>query len=403
MDLRVITDTEALAAACEAYARAPYVTVDTEFMRERTYWPILCLVQLGRPRREGESEEDWRRDGALIVDPMAKGLSLEPLFVLMADESVMKVFHAARQDVEIFLYLSGAVPTPLYDTQVAAMVCGFGDQVGYETLVRKIVGQGLDKSSRFTDWSRRPLSEKQLRYALGDVTHLRTIYETLSERVERAGRTHWVAEEMGLLADPATYITEPEEAWKRLRLKNPAPKLFHAARALAAWREREAQRRNVPRNRVMKDDALRELAASRPSDIETLSKSRLLTRENRGGEQAQSILDVLSEIGKGDGPPPPRERDAPRPTAAQSAIAELLRTLLRAKAAKADVAARLIASASDLDLLAVSDDDELPALQGWRREVFGEDALRLKRGEIALSASRRGVRVVELPKEQGGS
>ena len=397
MNFKVVTNTEDLAEICRAYAAAPYVTVDTEFMRERTYWPILCLVQIGRPQFEGESDSDWQRDGACIVDPMASGISLEPLFELMADENVLKVFHAARQDVEIFQNLAGAVPVPLYDTQVAAMVCGFGDQVGYETLVRKIVNASLDKSSRFTDWSRRPLSEKQLHYALGDVTHLREIYETLSERVATAGRSKWVAEEMGILTDPATYITEPADAWKRLKMRNPNAKLYAAACALAAWREEEAQRRNVPRNRIIKDDAIMELAASRPKNVEALNKSRLLTRDNRGGDAANGILAALEKAEAGGGPALPDPKDSVRPSAGQTALAELLRTLLRAKAADADVAPRLIASTSDLDRLAIeAKPDDLAALQGWRREVFGDDALRLKRGEIALSAGPQGVHVVDL-------
>ena len=397
MNLRVVTTTEELAEICRAYASVPYVTVDTEFMRERTYWPILCLVQLGRPRFDGESDEDWQRDGACIVDPMAPDISLTPLFDLMADRNVLKVFHAARQDVEIFHNLAGAVPVPLYDTQVAAMVCGFGDQVGYETLVRKIVNASLDKSSRFTDWSRRPLSEKQLHYAVGDVTHLREIYETLSGRVASAGRTAWVSEEMGILTDPATYVTEPADAWKRLKMRNPTAKLHAAACAMAAWREQEAQRRNVPRNRVIKDDAIMELAASRPKNLEALNKSRLLTRENRGGEAATSILAALAEVESGAAPDLPRPKENPRPTAGQTALAELLRTLLRAKAADADVAPRLIASTAELDRLAIeADPADLSALQGWRREVFGNDALRLKRGEIALSAGPQGVHVVDL-------
>jgi len=298
MNPKVITKTDELAELCRAYASASYVTVDTEFMRERTYWPVLCLVQLARPKFDDESDEDWTRDGAVIIDPMVDGISLEPLFALMADQSVLKVFHAARQDVEIFHNLAGAVPVPLYDTQVAAMVCGFGDQVGYETLVRKIVNASLDKSSRFTDWSRRPLSEKQLRYAIGDVTHLRQIYETLSERVSKADRVRWVAEEMDILTDPATYITEPSDAWRRLKMRNPTAKLYTAACALAAWREKEAQRRNIPRNRVIKDDAIMELAASRPKDLETLNKSRLLTRENRSGDNAKSILDAFRMLVK---------------------------------------------------------------------------------------------------------
>ncbi len=393
----VVTSTDELTAICRAYASAPYVTVDTEFMRERTYWPILCLVQLGRPKMDGESDEDWNRDGAVIVDPMADGISLDPLFELMADKNVLKVFHAARQDVEIFHNLAGAVPVPLYDTQVAAMVCGFGDQVGYETLVRKVVNASLDKSSRFTDWSRRPLSDKQLHYALGDVTHLRQIYETLSERVAKADRCHWVAEEMDILTNPATYITEPSEAWRRLKMRNPTAKLFSSAQVLAAWREEEAQRRNVPRNRVIKDDAIMELAASRPKDLETLNKSRLLTRDNRSGESAKSILDALAKAGKAGCPDLPSPKDNLRPTAVQTALSELMRTLLRAKAAEADVAPRLIASTAEIDRLAVEDEPaDLPALQGWRREVFGNDALRLKNGDIALSAGPQGVKVVDL-------
>jgi len=397
MNLKVVTTSEDLTAICRAFAAASYVTVDTEFMRERTYWPVLCLVQLGRPKFEGESDADWERDGAVIVDPMADGISLEPLFELMADQSVLKVFHAARQDVEIFHNLAGAVPIPLYDTQVAAMVCGFGDQVGYETLVRKVVNASLDKSSRFTDWSRRPLSEKQLHYAVGDVTHLREIYESLSERVASAGRSKWVAEEMGILTDPATYVTEPADAWKRLKMRNPNAKLHAAASALAAWREEEAQRRNVPRNRIIKDDAIMELAASRPKTVEALNKSRLLTRDNRGGDAATGILAALADAQSGSGPEMPKPKDNVRPTAGQTALAELLRTLLRAKAADADVAPRLIASTADLDRLAVEKSPEdLAALQGWRREVFGDDALRLKRGEIALSAGSQGVHVVDL-------
>ncbi len=398
MKLKVISRTDDLTEICRTYAGAPYITVDTEFMREKTYWPLLCLVQLGRPKLDGETTDDWKRDGAVIIDPLAEGLSLDPLFGLMADETVLKVFHAARQDVEIFHHLAGAVPVPLYDTQVAAMVCGFGDQVGYETLVRKVVNASLDKSSRFTDWSRRPLSDKQLQYALGDVTHLRLIYERLSDRVTKAGRTHWVSEEMDFLANPATYVTEDGDAWRRLKMRNPSPKLFAAACALAAWRENEAKRRNVPRNRVIKDDALLELAASRPETVDALNKSRLLTRENRSGDAAKAILNTLTQAGQSSSAEMtyPKAGGA-RPNAAQTALSELLRTLLRAKAADADVAPRLIASTADIDRLAMEDaPSDLPALQGWRCEVFGVDALRLKAGQIALSAGPQGVRVVEL-------
>jgi ribonuclease D len=367
------------------------VTVDTEFMRERTYWPQLCLVQLARP---GEDP-----DSAVIVDPLADGLDLAPLFALMANPGVVKVFHAARQDVEIFHHLGGLVPAPLFDTQVAAMVCGYGDQIGYETLVRKIAKADLDKSSRFTDWSRRPLSDKQLTYALGDVTHLRVIYEKLAAQLKRTGRGTWVAEEMAVLTDPATYVNTPEDAWKRIKTRSNSGRFLAVVRALAAWREETAQSRNVPRNRVMKDDALLEVASSRPKTVDELSKLRLLQREGRKGDAADAIL---AAIAAAEALPPEDRPDVeakPDSRPGSGALVELLKVLLKACSEETGVAQRLIASSADLDAIAREDAPDVAALSGWRRDVFGEAALRLKRGELALSATPRGVKTVELPPE----
>lgn len=390
----VITTTDALTDLCNIYARCDYVTVDTEFMRERTYWPILCLVQVGRPRFEDESDTNWERDGAVIIDPLANDIDLAPLYALMADESVLKVFHAARQDVEIFVKQAGAVPKPLFDTQIAGMVCGFGDQVGYEKLVRGIVDVSLDKSSRFTDWAKRPLSQKQLDYALGDVTHLRDIYEFFAEKLEQEGRAHWLTQEMDILEAIETYRVEPEDAWQRLKMRGPNAKLFGAAKALAAWREAEAQRKDVPRNRVLKDDALLEIAAARPKTAEALTSGRMSRRESLSRDAVQELLDLMASAESVTPPKPARESF--RPDARQSALSDLLRTLLRANASKANVAERLVASAADLDQIAMHDEPDVAAMQGWRRELFGDDALRLKRGEVALSAGPEGVVVIEL-------
>lgn len=387
----MIRTQDELTALAEEYAKAPFVTVDTEFMRERTYWPQLCLIQIARPPFEGEEAGD-----AAIIDPIDTELDLAPLFTLMAEESVVKVFHAARQDVEIFHHLSGAVPTPLFDTQVAAMVCGFGDQVGYETLVRKIAGGALDKSSRFTDWARRPLTPKQLAYALDDVTHLRGIYVHLRDQIAAAGREHWVAEEMATLADPGTYEIEPEEAWRRLKTRSGNGRFLAVARELAAWREREARRRDIPRSRLMKDDALLEVCANQPKTAEELSRSRLLFREGRKADVAEGILAAVRrgvETPKAEQPRPEEQKPARN---GAGPMADLLRVLLKARAEEIGVAQRLLASAADLDAIANEEDPATPALQGWRREAFGEEALRLKRGEIALSAGPSGVKVVPL-------
>ncbi|MFK7838222.1 MAG: ribonuclease D [Sulfitobacter sp.] len=385
--MKTITTTDDLAAFCAEAAQHPYVTVDTEFLRERTYYSKLCLVQLAMPGTDDSN--------GVLVDPLANGISLEPLYALFRDTNVVKVFHAARQDLEIFFIDAEVFPEPLFDTQVAAMVCGFGEQVGYETLVRKICHTGVDKTSRFTDWSRRPLSDAQKTYALADVTHLRQIYEFLAEKLEESGRARWVAEELTILTSPDTYITAPKDAWKRVKTRTSSPKFLGMVRELAAFREAYAQERNVPRNRVYKDDALVELASLKPSNHEELSRARLLLREARKGDIAEGILKAIA-AGKAcppdDLPKPDRSRDKLQ---VNPALADLLRVLLKAKTEQAGVAAKLIAPASDLDAIAAGLRD-MPAMRGWRREVFGNDALRLCDGEIALTAQGNDVKVVDV-------
>jgi len=389
--MHVITTTDDLSSLCAEFTGAPFVTVDTEFMRERTYWPQLCLIQIARP-----PAEDGGIDAA-IIDPLAPGIDLAPLFRLLGDPAVVKVFHAARQDIEIFHNLDRLIPEPLFDTQVAAMVCGYGEQASYETLVRRIARSELDKSSRFTDWSRRPLSERQLAYALGDVTHLRDIYLHLSERLHATGRGSWVAEEMAILTDPGTYLVEPAEAWRRIKARSHNPKFLALVRSLAKWREEQAQSRDVPRSRVIKDDALLEIATAHPRSIEELSKLRLLQREARRSETAEGILTAVAEgmrcppDERPELPPPPKRRQG------SGAVADMLRVLLKARADQLGVASKLIASSADLDALAGEDDPDLPLLKGWRREAFGAQALRLMAGELGLVVGPAGIEVIEIP------
>jgi|TARA_B100000378_G_scaffold62490_1_gene46696 ribonuclease D len=386
--ITTITRTEDLARFCETAKTAPYVTVDTEFLRERTYWSRLCLIQLAIPPASTDAETGGE---AVLVDPLAEGLSLDPLYELFRHEATVKVFHAARQDLEIFFHDAALFPVPLFDTQVAAMVCGFGEQVGYETLVRKIARANLDKSSRFTDWSRRPLSDAQKSYALADVTHLRVIYEFLSAELKKNGRESWLAEEIGVLEDPETYINRPEEAWLKIRTRTNSPRFLAILRELARFRENYAQDRDVPRSRVFKDDAMIELASTRPATEADLGKSRLLLREARRGDIAAGILAAVKAGQESGDLPKPKGVEPGRP--GNPALSDLLRVLLKAKADAAGVAPRLIASAADLDAIATGERD-LPALHGWRAEVFGRDALRLATGEIALSAGGGVVRVV---------
>ena len=378
----VITTTDDLAALCRRLAKADYVTVDTEFMRERTYWPILCLVQLAGP---GE---------AVAVDPMAEGMDLAPFFELMFDESVLKVFHAARQDVEIVHHLSGKLPVPLFDTQVAAMVCGFGDSVSYEALATKIARAKIDKSLRFTDWAHRPLSKRQLSYAIDDVRHLRVIYERLARQLERTGRAAWVAEEMAALAEPSLYFTRPEDAWRRIKTRSTDRRLLAILREVAAWREAKAQARDVPRNRVLRDEALIEIAARAPVSVEALATTRGLGRKLAEGAMGREILAAVErglvvpdeECPRVERPPPPPRGIGP--------VVELLKVLLKLKCEKHDVAQRLIATTADLERIAGEDAPEVAALHGWRRKVFGEDALALKEGRVALAIRGRKLRLV---------
>ncbi|ASM72220.1 MULTISPECIES: ribonuclease D [Roseobacteraceae] len=385
--MRTLTTTEELAAYCEEAAKHPYVTVDTEFLRERTYYSKLCLVQLAMPGTDDE--------GAVLLDPLVEGLSLEPLYALFRDTSVVKVFHAARQDLEIFFVDAGVFPTPLFDTQVAAMVCGFGEQVGYETLVRKIAKAPLDKTSRFTDWSRRPLTDAQKTYALADVTHLRQIYEFLAARLEETGRSAWVEEELKILLSPETYTVAPDQAWKRVKTRTNSARFLGIVRELAAFREIYAQERNIPRNRVYKDDALVELASNKPQNLEELNRARLLLREARRGEIADGILEAVKRGVDTDASKLPKPDNSREKLQVNPALADLLRVLLKAKTESAGVAAKLIAPAADLDAIAAGLRD-VQALSGWRKEVFGKDALRLCDGKIALAAKGQTVRVVEL-------
>lgn len=382
-----ITTTDDLAAFCDRARRHPYITVDTEFLRERTYYAKLCLIQLAVP---GDGEGD-----AVLVDPLAEGLALDPLYALFRDPAVVKVFHAARQDLEIFCIEGGVIPQPLIDTQVAAMVCGFGDQVGYETLVKKIARQSIDKSSRFTDWSRRPLSDAQKAYALADVTHLRVIYEHLAAELEKSGRTAWVEEELSVLTDPDTYRTDPADAWKRVKTRTSSGRFMAIVRELAAFRESYAQARNVPRSRVFKDDALIELASTKPATEADLGRSRLLLREGRKGEIADGILEAVRRGVESDPsthPAPDRTRDNLQ---VNPAMADLLRVLLKAKAEQAGVAQKLIATMFDLERIAAGDRD-VQALAGWRARIFGDDAQKLMDGKVGLAARGNDVVVFDL-------
>jgi ribonuclease D len=385
--MRTITTTSELAAYCAEAATHPFVTVDTEFLRERTYYSKLCLVQLAMP---GTSDE-----GAVLVDPLVDGLSMEPLYELFRDTSVVKVFHAARQDLEIFYVDAQVFPEPLFDTQVAAMVCGFGEQVGYETLVRKIAKAGVDKTSRFTDWSRRPLTDDQKSYALADVTHLRQVYEFLAAKLEETGRHKWVEEELEVLTNPATYTTAPNDAWKRVKTRTSSGRYLAIVRELAAFREAYAQEKNIPRNRVYKDDAMVELASNKPKNHEELGRARLLLRDARKGDIADGILKAVAagvSCPNADLPQPDRSREKLQ---VNPALADLLRVLLKAKTESAGVAAKLIATSADLDTIAAGGRD-VDAMRGWRLEVFGNDAKALCEGKIALTAVGNDVKVVQI-------
>jgi len=379
----LITTTGELEAACTRLAQHPFVAVDTEFLRETTFWPILCVVQLASD------------DEALAVDALAEGLDLEPLLRLMADEGVVKVFHAARQDLEIFWKLAGVLPTPLFDTQVAAMVCGYGDQISYSELAQSICKVVIDKSSRFTDWARRPLDEAQIDYAIGDVTHLRDIYKALSRRLKSSGRQSWLDDEMKILTSPDTYEQHPERAWERYRSRARKPRDLAVLMELAAWRESEAQARDVPRSRVLKDDALIGLALAAPRSAEALANLRAFPR---GMERSRAAGEILQAVERGlarDTKTLPRIERERRNGANGGATVELLKVLLRQVSDESGVAGKLIASVDDLEAIAANDKADVPALSGWRRKLFGERALELKHGRVALTVENGKVVTLE--------
>jgi ribonuclease D len=367
-----ITTTDPLAQACARLAKHPYVTIDTEFLRESTYYPILCVMQLASP------------DEAVVVDALAPDIDLAPFFALMADERVLKVFHAGRQDIEIIWHRAGLIPHPVFDTQIAAMVLGHGDSISYEQLVQRITGDHLDKSHRFTDWSHRPLSKAQIAYASSDVTHLRDIYLALSADLAKRGRTEWVNEEMEILTSPDTYRSEPESAWQRIRTRARKPKELAVLIEVAAWREREAQGRDVPRGRVLKDDALGDIAVQAPTSMEKLAALRSLPRGFERSKWGEAILEAVARGLARDPKSLPRiERS--RAAVNGAAIVELLKVLLRMTAERHAVAAKVIATVDDLEWIAADDEADVAALKGWRRELFGEKALALKHGRLALA------------------
>ncbi len=382
--MKLISTTEDLAAACAVLARHPFVSVDTEFLREQTFWSRLCLIQLAGP------------DDEYLIDPMAPGIDLKPFYDLMCNSAVEKVFHAGRQDVEIVFVQAGVIPAPLFDTQIAAMVCGFGDSISYVNLVKRITGADLDKSSRFTDWSRRPLSPQQLTYALGDVTHLRDVYHHLKRELQKSGRTDWLTEEMEELTTPGTYQQTPEDAWQRLKVRVKSRRSFAVLMELAAWRERLAQAQDVPRARILRDEALYDIANQAPTDTSKLGELRTLSEGFARSGRAREIVDAV-KLGLArdlKSVPPLPKGQAITPEAA--ALVEFLKVLLKSLAAQKGVASRLIASADELERIATEDNPDIPALKGWRYEVFGETALRLKRGEIALAID--GGEVVPVPR-----
>ena len=386
--MELITTTESLDRLCAALSGEAFITVDTEFMRESTYWPDLCLIQVAGGTQHG------------LIDPLAPGIDLKPFFALMNDATVLKVFHAARQDIEIMVHLAGIVPHPVFDTQIAAMVCGFGDQVGYEAIVRRLAKAQIDKSSRFTDWSRRPLSEKQLAYALADVTHLRVVYESLKQELDKTGREHWLREEMDILTNPATYRTEPEDAWKRIKVRLRSKKQLGVLMEVAAWREREAREKNVPRSRVLKDDAIAELAVQSPQTREALNQLRALPKGMANSRLGDAVLKAVAAglaIDTKSLPQPDDGRDDM--SEAAQAAAEVLKLALKVICEQEGIAPKLVASSSDIDAVAESDTADVPLLHGWRRELFGDLALAIKRGEAVIGFDRGRVRVLPAMRE----
>ena len=391
--MKTITTTSALAAFCLEAAKRPYVTVDTEFLRERTYYAKLCLVQLAMPR-EGD-------DSAVLVDPLAEGLSLQPLWDLMADKAVVKVFHAARQDLEIFFHDGDVIPEPLFDTQVAAMVCGFGEQVGYETLVRKIVKQGLDKTSRFTDWSRRPLNDRQLKYAIGDVTHLSEIFPRMLEKLKDTNRGMWINAEMEKLADPENYVNDPEQSWKRVKSQGRNLETLGRLKALAAWREHEAQSKDLPRGRIVRDETLADIAAHPPRDQSKLGQVRGLSNGWKNNDIGERLMEALGEaepLPRDDLPQKNNRR--PKNGKENALVADLLKLLLKIRSAELNVASRLLARAEDLERIVAGEREDVSLLEGWRYEQFGRDALDLIEGRVSFTVKDGKLKMTHQPEKE---
>ncbi len=382
--MSILTNSKDLKALCQRLSKAEFITVDTEFLRESTYWPQLCLIQVAGP------------DEAVCIDPLAKDLDLEPFFELLLNPKVVKVFHAARQDLEIFDKLMGKLPTPLFDTQIAAMVCGFGDSVGYDNLVQKMLGIQLDKSSRFTDWSRRPLTEKQVTYALADVTHLRNAYTGLCKMLEENGRVHWLDEETAILSDVKTYRTEPDEAWQRLKPRSTKPRFLAILAEVAAWREREAQSRDLPRGRVLRDEAIEEIASHPPTTAEELARIRSVSKGWADGKMGAGLLKAVAKGLELPLEEAPKANNKPNHGPYSHATVELLKVLLRHICDESNVAPRLVATTNDLEMIAATDSAPCPALSGWRRELFGEQALALKNGKLSLAIKKGKVQLIPI-------
>lgn len=382
--MSLISHTPDLKAFCKRAEKFPYITVDTEFIRESTYWSKLCLIQVGLS------------DEAVAIDPLATELNLQPFFDLLQNPNIIKVFHSGRQDVEIFYHLTGHIPTPIFDTQIAAMVCGFGESVGYDVLVQKYAKVSIDKSSRYTHWEQRPLTEKQLIYALGDVIYLRTIYEKLYRKIIDEDRLDWVQDELAILKDPRTYEIDPYTVWQKIKVRSPKPRMLAVLREIAAWREFTAQRRNSPRGRVARDEVLLELAAATPQSVKELRGMRGLSKSFIEGKESKIILELIEKaLALPIEDCPQLKKEVPS-TPGSSALLEMLKLLLKIKADKYHVAPRLIASSTDLEIIARSLDPQVPALHGWRREIFGNAALALKAGKVAIGIKNHKITLIPL-------
>ena len=383
--MAVIADSTSLTKFCDRLIKSSYITVDTEFMRDQTYWPRLCLVQIANEHE------------AAAIDTLAKGIDITPLLNLLTNPRILKIFHAARQDLEIFYRLMGRLPSPIFDTQIAAMVCGFGDAAGYDTLVRKLTDETIDKSSRFTDWALRPLSHRQIKYALGDVTHLRHVYIKLNEMLGQNNRHNWMDEELSILRDTTNYTFAPEDAWRRIKYRAPKPRFLAILKEVAAWREIEAQNKDIPRNRIVRDESLIEISHHAPKTINDLSRARGLSLKKAEGSLGKALLNAVKVgLNVPSENLPEVKRDAPLPKGI-GPITDLLKVLLKLKCEKHDVAQKLIATVNDMEQIAAfGQNANVPALQGWRQEVFGIDALRLRSGQLAMVIKDHNLELVEI-------